>query len=122
VTDYYNLSLHCCTTEAASHYYVDAAYCYRWSSVVCLSVGRSIAIVSPVKTTQPNEMPFGVWTWAGPRNHAVDAVQIPHARVNFDGENVICMANGWLKEYDQQFFYGNVLTATHIKLASITSS
>ena len=26
------IRLHCCTT------YVDAAYCYRWSSVVCLSV------------------------------------------------------------------------------------
>jgi len=43
-------------------------------------------------------------------------------RGNFDGESVICVANGWLKEYDQQFFYGNVLTATHIKLASITFS
>jgi len=28
---------------------VDAAYCYRSSSMVCLSVGRSITVVSPAK-------------------------------------------------------------------------
>jgi len=43
-------------------YYVDEAYCYRLSSVVCLSV----TIVSPAKTAEPIEMPFAVWTRVGP--------------------------------------------------------
>ena len=45
---------------AASQYYVriDAAYCYRWSSVVCLSVSLSVTIVSHEKTDEPIEMPF----------------------------------------------------------------
>jgi len=29
--------------------YVDAAYCYRRSSVVCRSVSQSVTIVSPAK-------------------------------------------------------------------------
>jgi len=27
---------------------------------------------------------------------------------NFDGENVICTANDWLKEKEQQFFYNGI--------------
>jgi len=38
--------------------YLNAAYCYRPSSVVC----RSVTIVSPAKTAEPIEMPFGMWT------------------------------------------------------------
>ena len=41
--------------------YIDAAYCYR-CSVDCLSVGRSVAVVSLAKTAEPIEMPFGTWT------------------------------------------------------------
>ena len=56
--------------------YVDAAYCYRLSSVVCrsvcLSVGLSVTLVSPAKTAEPIEMPFGLWAWMGPRNHVLD--------------------------------------------------
>ena len=29
------------------------------------------------KTAEPIEMPFGLWTWMGPRNYALDGVQIP---------------------------------------------
>ena len=29
----------------------------------------SVMIVSPAKTAEPIEMPFGVWTRVGPRNH-----------------------------------------------------
>jgi len=56
--------------QAASLYYVDEAYCYRWYSVVCLSVsvGRSVTIVSPAKTAEPIKMPFVLWTQMGPRN------------------------------------------------------
>jgi len=48
--------------------YVNAAYCYRPSSVVC----RSVTPVSPAKTAKPIEMPFGLWAWMGPRNHVLD--------------------------------------------------
>jgi len=53
--------------------YVDAAYCYRPISVVC----QSVTAVSLAKTAEPNEMPFGLSTRAGPRNHVLDGVQIP---------------------------------------------
>jgi len=44
-----------------------------------LSVGRSDTILSPAKTAEPIEMPFGVWTWVSPRNHVLDGVQITRA-------------------------------------------
>jgi len=40
--------------------YVDVAYCYRLSSVVCRSVCLSVTIVSPAKTAVPIELPFGL--------------------------------------------------------------
>jgi len=53
---------------------LDAAYCYRQSTGVAWSiglfVGLSVTIVSPAKTDEPMEMPFGLWTRVGPRNHA----------------------------------------------------
>jgi len=45
-----------------------------WS--VCLSVCLSVTIVSPAKTAEPIEMPFGMWTKMGPRKHVLDGVQI----------------------------------------------
>jgi len=64
--------------------YLDATYCYRPSSVVCrsvcLSVGlscRSVTLLSPAKTAEPIEMPFGLWTQVVPRNHVLDGFQIP---------------------------------------------
>jgi len=41
-----------------------------WS--VCLSVCLSVTIVNPAKTTEPIEMPSGVWTYLGPRKHVLD--------------------------------------------------
>jgi len=32
------------------------------------SVGQSVTLVSPAKTAEPIEMPFGLWAWMGPRN------------------------------------------------------
>jgi len=32
---------------------------------------------------EPIEMPFGLWTWVGPRDH----VQIPHGKGQIFGEN-----------------------------------
>jgi len=48
--------------------YVDAAYCYRPSSVVC----RSVTLVSPAKTDAPIELPFGLRTRVGPGNQILD--------------------------------------------------
>jgi len=56
--------------------YVDAAYCYQLSSVVCLSVtlsvGLSAILVSPAKTAKPIEMSFGLRTLVGPGNHVLN--------------------------------------------------
>jgi len=48
--------------------FIDAAYCYRPSSMVY----RSVTVVSPAKTAEPIEMPFGLRTWVGPGNHILD--------------------------------------------------
>jgi len=69
--------------------YVDAAYCYRSISVVCLSVclsdclsvGLYVTQVSPAKTAQPIKMPFGLRTGVGPRNHVLDAGPYPLSEV-----------------------------------------
>jgi len=63
--------------------YVDAAYSYRPSTVVC----RSVTLVSPTKTAASIELPFGLRTWVGPGNHVLDGVQIPPWEgTNFGGE------------------------------------
>jgi len=63
--------------------YVDALYCYRPSSVICLSV----TLVSPAKTAETIEMPFGLRTQVGPGNHALDGgPDLPKGRGNFEGE------------------------------------
>jgi len=72
--------------------YVDAAYCYRPSSVVCRSVcwsvGLSVTLVSPAKTAAPIELPFGLRTWVGLGNHVLDGGPYsPMGRGKFLGEN-----------------------------------
>jgi len=63
--------------------YVDAAYFYRPSSVVC----QSVTLVSPAKTAAPIELPFGLRTWVGPENHVLDAGPDPACEgANFGGE------------------------------------
>ena len=43
--------------------YIDVDYCYK--PQVALSVGLSVTVVSPVRTAEPIEMPFRIWTgWA----------------------------------------------------------
>ena len=44
---------------------------------VGLSVCLSVCNVSPARKAEPIEMPFGILTWVGPRNHLFDGVQIP---------------------------------------------
>jgi len=57
--------------------YVGAAYCYRpsiaWS--VGLSVCLSVTVMSPVKTAESIDMPFGIWTRVGPRKQVLGGVQ-----------------------------------------------
>jgi len=66
--------------------YVDAANCYRPSSVVCRSVGRSVTLVSPAKTAEPIKMPFGLRTRVGRGNHVLDVGPDPlMGRGNFEG-------------------------------------
>jgi len=40
--------------------------------MVGLSVVLNVMIVNPVKTTEPYEVPFGMWTWVDPRKHVFD--------------------------------------------------
>jgi len=58
--------------SATSQYEVDVAYCYRRSSAHSLSVGLSVTIVNPAKTAEPIEIPLGLWTRVGPRNHVLE--------------------------------------------------
>ena len=48
--------------------YLDAAYCYRPSSVVCRSVCHDR---ERCKKAEPIEMLFGMWTRVGPRKHVL---------------------------------------------------
>ena len=61
--------------------HVDAVYCYRPSSVVCLSVGRSVTLVSPAKAAEPIEMPFGLSD--GPKESCIRWGDIPMRRGNY---------------------------------------
>jgi len=47
--------------------------------------------------------------FGGPKEPCIRwEVQIPHVKGNSERGNVICMANAWLKEQDQQFFYNGI--------------
>jgi len=61
-------------TPHGTHYVrgCGAACCYRPSSVVCRSVCRPVTLVSPAKKAEPIEIPFGLRTREGPRNHVLD--------------------------------------------------
>jgi len=48
--------------------YIDAVCCYRPSIVVC----RYVTLVSPAKTAEPIEVPFGLRTQIGSENHVLD--------------------------------------------------
>ena len=53
-----------------------------WS--VCLSVCLLIALVSPTKTDEPIEMPFGGLTRVRPRNHVLNGGRDPHGKGQSD--------------------------------------
>ena len=55
-------------------------------SVICVCL--SVTLVSPAKTTEPIEMPFGLVTPVGPRNHVLDrGSDPPMVMANFEGGN-----------------------------------
>jgi len=57
----------------------------EWS--VGLVVRLSVMTVSPTKTAEPIEMPFGTWIGMGSKNHAFDGDSDPHmGRGDFEGE------------------------------------
>ena len=61
--------------------YVDAAYCYRWSSEVC----QSVMVVSCAKTAELIDMPYGLWIQVDPMNHIRWGSRSLDARGNFEG-------------------------------------
>ena len=74
--------------QVASQRWLDAAYCYGRSSMVCLSVCISVATVNAAKAAEPIVMPFGMFTRMGPRNHVLDGSPDTNTRrANFEGEN-----------------------------------
>ena len=53
---------------------------------VAWSVGLSVTLVSPAKTAEPIEMPFGLMTQVGPGNQVLDGgPNPPMGRGNFEG-------------------------------------
>jgi len=62
---------------------VDAAYCYRMSSVVCLSVCHTS---EPCKNSWTDQDAVWVENLVGPRNHILDGVHVPHGKWQFCGE------------------------------------
>jgi len=48
------------------------AWSVNWSVGLSVCLCLSVTIVSPAKTAEPVEMPFGLWTWVGPKNHVLD--------------------------------------------------
>jgi len=66
--------------------YVDAAYCYRPSSVICLSVCLvclSVTVVSSAKMAEPIEMPNGTLSRVDPRKHLLDGGPDPRDKGKF---------------------------------------
>jgi len=50
-------------------------------------VGLYVIVVSPAKTAEPIEMPFGLRTLVGPENHVLDdGTDLPVGRGNFEGK------------------------------------
>ena len=71
-----------------THLLTSASCCYRPTSVVCLSVCHSTT-VSPAKTAELIEMPFGLRTRMGPGNHVLDGgPDLPWEGAIFRGKDV----------------------------------
>jgi len=60
---------------------------------VAWSVGLSVTLVSPAKTAALIELPLGLRTWVGPRNHVLDGVQIQN--INTAGISYLHKSHWW---------------------------
>jgi len=71
------------------HFEDELEYEHRWhrpNSVVCLSVCRSVTLVSRAKTAEPIEMSFWFRIRVGPRNHVLHGGQLcPDGKGQFRG-------------------------------------
>jgi len=83
--------LKCIIRPHRSTTYVDAAYSYRPSGVVCRSVGLSVGLSfcrSDCHPSEPCQKPFGLRTWVGPGKHVLDGgPDPPMGRGKFLREN-----------------------------------
>jgi len=69
--------------QTASQYCINAAYCCKPSSVVCLSV----TVMSPAKTAEPMEMLFGLRTRVGHKEACVRwDPYLPMCKINFEAK------------------------------------
>jgi len=60
---------------------------------VAWSVGLSVTLVNPAKTSKAIEMPFGLWVRMDPRNHKLDGGPDPPwegAVLTFGGQGARC--------------------------------
>jgi len=86
--------------------------------VVCLSVDRSVTILSPAETAELIEMPFRVWTRVGSRNHVLDGPDPLCRGAVLRGKSYL-HGNGWLKEQESTFLlrlnpsFGETLDQVH---------
>ena len=76
---------------------------------VDMSVGWSVCNnLEPCKNGWTNrDVVWGVDS-GGSKEPSLDRGPDPHAKGQFWEGNVICTANGWLKEQDRQFFYNRI--------------
>jgi len=82
-----------------------------WEGAILRGEGRPIVkyrdtAVICSKTVELIEMPFGLWTWVGPRKHILDGAQIPHAKGQLLGERTVsdspllwAVQNGWTNRF-----------------------
>jgi len=79
-------------------YYIRRCDCYRPRSVVCsvcLLVCLSVTLVSPAKTAEPIDTPFGLRTRMGMGNHVLDWAKIPLGKGQFWGERGVPLWSIW---------------------------
>jgi len=76
------------TAGAKGRILVDAAYCYRPSSVVCRSVCWSICR-SVCKSGRAIEMPFELRTWVDLENHVLDGAPREGAILLKEGRPIV---------------------------------
>jgi len=89
--------------------YVDAAHCYRPSSMVC----RSVTLVSPAKKCWTSRDAIWLRTRGGPGNHVLDGVQIPRGNGQFLGGKGACNLP-YFPVYKPWPFFKNFRVAAYI--------